>query len=92
MDASGPKVFALGFQHDSRFSVKGGKKLGDFPSVAMVKLEDMKRFVCVLSNGNVLILDEKYNRKDSAATKLPDELRPHGISLNDRNKVLIGCD
>jgi hypothetical protein len=58
----------------------------------MVYLEDMKRFVCVLSNGQVLILDDKQNKKESASTKLPDELRPHGISVQDRKTVLIGCD
>jgi hypothetical protein len=45
----------------------------------MVYLEEMRRFVCVLSKGQVFILDDKQNRKDSATTKLPDELRPHGI-------------
>jgi hypothetical protein len=47
----------------------------------MVYLEEMRRFVCVLSKGQVFILDDKQNRKDSATTKLPDELRPHGISV-----------
>jgi hypothetical protein len=61
LDTSGPKISVLGFQQDSSFRVKAGKKLGDSPSVAMVYLEDMKRFVYVLSNGNVSVLDEKHN-------------------------------
>jgi len=81
LDCAGPKITALGFQQDNTFRVKAGKKLGESPSVAMVYLEEMRRFVCVLSNGQVLILDDKQNRKESATTGLPDELRPHGISV-----------
>jgi hypothetical protein len=81
LDCSGPKITTLGFQQDRTFRVKSGRKLGDSPSVAMVYLEEMKRFVCILSNGQVFILDDKQNRKESATTKLPDDLRPHGISV-----------
>jgi hypothetical protein len=68
LDCAGPKITALGFQQDSTFRVKAGKKLGESPSVAMVYLEEMRRFVCVLSNGWVQILDDKQNKKESAFT------------------------
>lgn len=92
IDINGPKIGALGFKDDGNLRLKSSKKIAPETVVGFVQIKDLQRIVFVIANGQILMLDERCNVLEPKDVKLPDELKPHGVSSLDNKSVLIGCD